>query len=70
MQIRIELEVVERAILDEQIKQVQQVCQQSMILENELAKVDEMLSKLQEEEMRGKMYVQYPWHSLEVAKED
>ena len=68
-QIRIELEG-ERAILDEQINQVQQVCQQKMTLESELAKADEMYSKLQEKEMRGREYVQYLWHSLEVAKEE
>ena len=56
---------VERAILD---KQAQQLYQQNMILKNELEKVDEMLSKLQEEEIRRE-HVQNLWCSLEVTKE-
>ena len=68
-EIQIELEG-ERAILDEHIDQVQQACQQNVTLVSELAKADEMLSKLQVEEMRGREHVQYLWHSLEMAKEE
>ena len=68
-QIKIEREG-ECAILDELIEQAQQVCQQNMVSKSELEKVDEMLSRLQEEETRGREHVQYLWHSLEVAKEE